>query len=258
MTIIYAWPPIRYVSTLWYEDQPVRRSVSALSGARSVATAGPRRRLAQVGISALSSARDGQGYVDSLRRFLGGGINLVKVVSPAANWWPDHNRAQAPGGYATTPLDWTATGYPLDWAIGPDPLLWFTNTPRVGTATTLDGMPAIRVTGLTVGALACRAWDVIRSYGEPGEGQQATARAVRTVFAVASDDPEEGGVAVIPLHDAIPTGLVSLTDVEVAVFEAEIGMTPQPIGQNWMIQIDLREVLEAEIPDDADEVNPWI
>ncbi len=250
MTVIYHWPPVACVSTMWVERQPVRRSVSALTGQRFVTPVGPRRREAQVGISALSRARDGQGYADSLRRLLRSGVNLVRVSSPAANWWMDHRAAQRPGGLRSSPVQWIdGDGSPVLWHDVSGPVTWVNGPMIFCTATTLSGFPAAAVSGLAPGQLVCRAWDVIRV---TAGGEDHTARALRTVYA------DGAGAAVVPLHDPLPAGRISVTDEETAVFEAEIEAVTQPLASNWIIGVTLREVLPSEIPPGAPEVNPWI
>lgn len=247
--MIYAFPPVAAVSTMWTEVAPVRASRSALSGKRYVSSAGPRRRTAMVLVSALSRARDGAGYSESLKRFLDGGMNLVRLNSSAVNWHLDYLPG-TPGSLFTAPLGWTVGGDPLDWTHDGQPLYWFTGPVLQGTSGTVGGFPAITITGLTPGRLVCRAYDVIRSYAADGS-TTATARAITTVYADAS------GEAVIRLHDALASGVISIGDQESAVFEVEdMPSSPQPLGANWFYEWRFREVLPAEYAG-ATEVNPW-
>ena len=245
--MIYAFPPVAAVSTMWTEVAPVRVSRSAIDGRRYVSSAGPRRRTAMVLVSALARARDGAGYSESLKRFLDGGMNLVRLNSPAVNWHLDACRSTL----RSSPLGWTVGGDPLDWTHDGQPLYWFTGPVLQGTSGTVGSFPAVTITGLTPGALVCRAYDVIRSYATNGS-TTATARAITTVYADAS------GKAVIRLHDALASGVISIGDQESAVFEVEdMPSSPQPVGQNWFYEWRFREVLPSEYAS-ATEVNPWI
>jgi len=198
-------------------------------------------------VSALSGDRDGAGYSESLKRLLDGGVNLVRLNSPAVNW---HLDALSAGGLVTAPVRWEDSEGVMEWTHGGDPLLWFTGPVLVATVTMLDGFAALSVSGLTPGRLVCRAFDVVRVYAA---GVSAgTARVVRTVHA------DNSGVAVIPLHSALPAGIVSIGDQESAVFEAmDMPRSPQPMGQNWFYQWNFREVLADEIPGDTSELDPW-
>jgi len=244
--MIYAFPPVASVASLWTETAPVRVSRSAVDGKRYVSSAGPRRRKAMVMVSALARARDGAGYSESLKRFLDGGMNLVRLNSPAVNW----HLETLP--LATAPLGWTVGGEPLAWTSGGAPLYWYTGPVLAGTATTLGDYAAISLSGLTPGQLVCRAFDVIRSYSADASAT-ATARAVRTVYANGS------GVAVIPLHESLAAGIVSIGDQESAVFEVDgdLPESAQPLGQNWFYEWRFREVLASEHAG-MSEVNPWI
>jgi hypothetical protein len=247
MTVIYAFPPVASVASMWTEIAPVRGSRSAVDGRRFVSSAGPRRRTAMVMVPALAKARDGAGYSESLKRFLDGGMNLIRLNSPAVNWHLDRS-----GPYASAPLGWQVGGAPVAWTVGGDPLYWFSGPVLTATVTTVGEFDAVSVSGLTPGSLACRAYDVLRTYAVSETTTSATARAVRTVYA------DDAGVAVIPLHSALPAGVISIGDQESAVFEVDGDMpsSPQPLGQNWFYEWRFREVLPAEHAG-ASEVNPW-
>ena len=253
MTVIYAWPPLKYTATLLADELPSRSSRGVFSGKDSVSSAGPRRRIVRVTASALSGDQDGAGMSASLNRWLGGRTNLVRRACPSVNRCRDAEDV----GLASTPLIWTEGGAPLAWTEGGDPLLWFTGPAVAVTVTTLNGFPALAMSGLTPGQLVCRAYDVVRVYdsdpeSDPPQTSLGVSNAVKTVFADAS------GSAVIPLHEALPAGIVSVGDTETAVFRVT-DMTPsdQPVSGNWSVSWVLREVLATEIPVDATEVDPW-
>ncbi|WP_127104372.1 hypothetical protein [Pararhodobacter zhoushanensis] len=244
MTVIYAFPPLKYTATLLDDELPSRSSRGVFSGQDYVSSSGPRRRVIRVTASSLSGNRDGAGMSASLNRLLDGGVNLVRMACPSINWCHEARPL------ASAPLTWTTEGDPLEWTDGGDPLLWFTGPALAATVTTLNGFAALALTGLTPGALVCRAYDVIRVYVEGEDG--GASRAVKTVFADASGD------AVIPLFDALPAGIVSVGDTETAVFRVTSrSPSDQPVSGNWMYSWALREVLPDEYPEDATEVDPW-
>lgn len=222
MTVIYAAPPWFTKSSLWSEIAPVRRSRSALDGQRFVSSAGPARRVVSLTVSALAGKRDGAGLTQSLIRLLDGGVNLVRLDEPPVNWTRDRPDA---------PHDLTGGAW-------------------VGAVTTSGGFDAVALTGRAPGEVVCRAFDLIGSY-VAGE-LAATARAVRTVLAGID------GTAVIPLHSALPAGVIRVGEAGTMVAEAtSMPTAAQPIADDWVFPWTFREVLTAEIPEGATEVNPW-
>lgn len=222
MSVIYAWPPLRHQSTVWTHEIPVRSSRGALSGNDYPSSAAPIRRTAQVSCSALAGWRDGAGLCESLNLLLDGGVNLVRFQLPLLNSYRDV---------------WDA---PLDLGGGA----------FVGTMTTLAGFDAIALSGMVPGAVVCRAFDLIGSYVLGVLG--GTARAVSTVIA------DLDGTAVIPLHSALPAGVIRVGETETAIFRA-VSMTPgvQPVSGDWSYSWALREVLSEELLGTEDEVDPW-
>ncbi|WP_190305699.1 hypothetical protein [Roseicitreum antarcticum] len=115
-------------------------------------------------ISALSGARDGAGYSESLKRLLDGGINLVRLTSPAVNWHLDAVAAKMPGGLVSHPSGFRAGDLTAIWrdnvavagGLVVGPML-------IGVPADHRGFPAIALEGLTPRALVCRAHDVVRS-----------------------------------------------------------------------------------------------
>lgn len=224
MTIIYAWPKaLRYTAVLTDEELPVRSSRDVFTGQEYVSSAGPRRRTVQVTASALAANRDGAGICASLNRLLGGRINLVRMDLPPVNWFRERGLA------------------PFDLE-GPA---------MAGTVTTAGPFDAIALTGLAPGEIVCRAYDVLGSYASGTLA--ATARAVRTVRA------ELDGTAIIPLHDALPAGIIRVGEPETGVFRVtSFGRSAQTIGADFPTSWALREVLASEIPAGTMEVDPWV
>jgi hypothetical protein len=246
VTIIYAFPPVASKGREWTEEVRVQRSAYLLSGKRAVSSLGPRRRLAQVQVSALARGRNGAGYSESLKRFLDGGINLVRLYSWPVNWHLD-----ATGAGVSVPMTWTSGAVPLTWTSGAVPMRWFSGPAIRGVAgTDAGGFPILTLSGLVPGALVVRPFDVLRAYPDNGDPSVAV-RAVSLVYADGS------GGAVVRLHDAAVSGTVSVGDSETGVFEATaMPRAVQPVNGDWVYQWDFREVLADEITD-PEEVNPW-
>lgn len=223
MTVIYDWPrALRYTAVLTDEELPNASSRGMFSGRDYVSSAGPRRRTVQVTASALADDRDGAGICASLNRLLGGRINLVRMDLPPVNWYRERG---------ILPLD----------LEGPA---------MVGTVTTSGGFDAIALTGLVPGEIVCRAYDVLGSYVS---GELAgTARAVRTVRA------DLDGAATIPLHEALPAGVIRVGEPETGIFRVTaMSRSAQNPTADFPTSWSLREVLAGEYPDDATEVDPW-
>ena len=248
MTNIYAFPPVGSVGREWTEETRVARSSYLFSGKRAVSSLGPRRRLASLTVSALALGRNGAGYSESLKRLLDGGLHLVRLWSWPVNW---HLDAADMAALLTEPLSWTSGGVPLIWTSGGVPLLWFTGANVQGVAgTDAAGFPILTLSGLPPGQLVLRPFDVVRVFPTAGGASVAA----RGVGAVSSDG---AGAAVVRLHGALPTGTVSLGDVETAAFEVtSMPRAVQPVGADWTYEWGFREVLAAEITDPV-EVNPW-
>lgn len=231
MTVIYAWPrALRYTAFLTDEELPNASSRGMFTGRDYVSSAGPRRRIVQVTAASLyrkhANTRefhsDGAGICASLNRLLGGRINLVRMDLPPVNWY----RARG-----ILPLD----------LEGPA---------MVGTVTTSGGFDAIALTGLVPGEIVCRAYDVLGSY--VSGALAGTARAVRTVRA------DLDGTATIPLHEALPAGVIRIGEPETGVFRVTaMSRSAQNPTADFPTSWSLREVLAGEYPDDATEIDPW-
>lgn len=247
MTTIYAWPPVRYTASLHTVSYPVRRSRGIFSGAEDISAVAAPRRMVQLTVSALAGQhRDGAGLCESMARLLAGGVNLARLVLPSVNLY----RELQP--FASEPFTWTSAGLGMGWTYSGTPFVWMSGPLSPGTvATDLNGFPALALSGLTPGQRVCRAFDSVKTYAA-GVLLGAT-RALRSVVADAD------GNAVVSLHEPLPAGLVSIGGPEEAVFRAT-SMTPsaQPLNSDWSYSWSLREVLEGEIPEDAEEKNPWL
>jgi hypothetical protein len=247
---IYAMPPVRYLAGVISHDHPVAVSTDARTGVEILTGFGASRRIVGVTIQPLAGFRDGAGYMDVLTQLLQG-VHFVRLRLPPINWHLDQSREKAAGGLNNAPLGWVdADGNPVEWTAEGNPALWFANDPAFGTVTTLNGFPAIAVTGLPPNRLVCRAGDTLRSYAV---GVSAgTAQAVTTVFSSGT------GTATIPLLTALPAGVISFFDMgEIVARATQIEAGDQPTGAGWSFRWAFREALPYEYAG-ADEVNPWL
>jgi hypothetical protein len=250
MARIYVMPPVRYLASVISHDLPVSSSTDARTGAEILTAFGAPRRMVGVTIQPLAGFRDGAGYMDVLTQLLKG-FHFVRLRLPPINWHLDQSREKAAGGLRNAPLGWVdENGNPVDWTAGSDPVLWFANDAIFGTVTTLNGFPAIAVTGLPPNRLVCRAGDTLRSFA--GGVSAGTAQAVTTVFSSAT------GAATIPLLTALPAGVISFFDEgEIVARAVQIEAGDQPTGGAWSFRWMFREALPYEYAG-ADEVNPWL
>jgi hypothetical protein len=256
MTKIIAFPPVGATQVQWFLRQPLQRSSGLLTGKRYVSALGAARIEATVAVSALARGRNGAGFSESLWRQIDGGVHLVSLFSPPANW---HLDAQgewgwgAPGGYrglGTNPLQWTSAGASLPWTGGGASLVWFSGSLAAAVPGSDAAGAFVTVSGLPPNTLVIRPAEILRSYPS-GDLEGVATRAITAAY---SDD---GGVAIIRLFAALPAGVVSLGGAERKVFEVtNEPLSNQPVGQNWTINWQFREVFPSEISDPV-EVNPW-
>ena len=249
MTQIYQFPPVGVVSWLPTVERRVRTSRYAPGGEVAVSSDGPARRVIDLTVSALSRDRAGFGYMEELWSLIDGGIGFVRLSVPPVNWHLDWVRLRQSVGNA--PLAWSTGSDPLGWTTNGEPLHWFMNTIRTGTAATVDGQPALTVTGLPPGIVVARPGDIVRVYaGDPDESE--TAR-VRNLVQSGAD-----GTATVILSEALSGGIVSFGDEESAVFRM-VEYSPQAwrVGQNTTVQTRLREALPSEYAGATEGYTPW-
>ena len=248
-TDVIAFPPIGAVGAMWALRAPVGRSQSMLTGKRFVSRIGRARRVAMVAISALSLNRSGAGYSEMLSQYLDGGANLVRLTSYPINW---HLDAQRLAGVRTSqPLGWSAAGDVLEWSAGGQPLSWFSGAVLTGVA----AGDTLTVSGLPAGVMIARPAEFVRVFSAATGPQGATAQIVTEARTNAS------GVAVLRLRTPLPAGAyqgVSIGASESRVFEAvAIPEVAQPVGDNWVLEWQFREVFADEVQGGFTEVNPW-
>lgn len=241
-TNVYAWPPVGVTSALWTVEDPVSRSVSWPTGARRTSSALRRRRLAAMQVSARSSNGAAAGMMEALKRYLRGGVHLVRLTSYPVNAGgapiDDPDRG-------SVPLIWRTDLVPLDWLAAGDELLWVSGTLLSGVSSIVDQVPIITVTGLPPNRLVARAGEFARV---------GTAAAMIAIDA--SSDSE--GEAILRLTDPLPAGVVSIGESETAIFEAtEMGSSARPTRGDWTLSWRFREVFADEIGGELLEIDPW-
>lgn len=239
MVNVYSWPPVAHVAAEWTMIAPVGRSRSMITGASYVSAMQRRRRVARLDVSALSLDRNGAGYMEALKRYLDGGVHLVRLYSTPIIWHLDDNAAQAGRSF---PMSWIVPPASLPWEVPTDGVEWWSggHVPigtASGTTLTVTGLPPLT--------------DVVR----PGE---FVSLGGRTVMVRRPARSSAGGVAVIALVEPLTgSGAVVIGARETAVFEAdEIPRSAQPLGQNWQYSWSFTEVFEDERGPFV-EVDPW-
>jgi hypothetical protein len=237
MTRVIAWPPIAVEASMWTTYAPVRRSRTVFSGERFVASTGPARIRAGFDLLARNCREDGAGTAETLIRLLDGGVNLLRVPSPAVGTQTIAALNRAPGGTYTRRLS---------------PGVWLNHNWQ-GTVTTSGVFDALAFTGLPANRLLVRSGEVVRSLHATSGDSQGTARAIRTTFTNGS------GAATVAIDAPLPAGVISFGDFEERVFEME-GPPPEVWSARtggWSYRFTMTEVFAEEIPSGATEVNPW-
>lgn len=255
MTLVYRFPRVGIQAFDWPAPvQPIARSRSLLNGRRYVTAAKRERRVCSLTVSGLT--RTGAGYMEVLKDYLRGGINLVRLTSIRNPLLeadvPDNQRR-------LTVINWTQgeTDIPLAWQIGsgPTPLAWVTGTALPATVVTDSlGFPAIQISNLPPNRLVARV-------GEFVEGRQdLTVRQVRRVARNAWSDAS--GVAVVRVTRAFTLGTIvgaNLAAEDEGVFEVvgDLPRAPQPAYRDFSYEWEFREVFADEVTGGFTEVDPW-
>lgn len=242
---IYAWPPVGITGWELTTDHGVARSEGTLAGRTLTSSSRPARRLATAVVLGIGPDGAGAGYVESLKDLIKGGEHFVRVECMQALWWNYADRGVGVG--SNLPFEWLSGAGPsaLSWGG----LLWSTSGAAVGTPTTLDGFPALEVSGFAPGAIAAYPHEYIRiTDGTTTQG----ARAVTMTHA------NESGVAVIKLHTAVTiSGAVNVGAHESIVFSTDqMPRSVQNKTGSFNFEWSFREVLPSEYSGHT-EVNPW-
>ena len=245
MVSVYAWPPVGLVAAEWTVIDPIGRSTSLITGGSYVSAAQRRRRVATVDVSALARGRNGAGYMEVLKRFLNGGVNLVRLYSTPINWHLDDLAENAERDRTRDkPISWVGNGDPLTWTQSGQQIQWSTGGYSIeGEARSGN---RLRVTGLPPNQLVAR----------PGEFVAMNGEIAMVVNPAAASG---GGVAMLDLVTPLTgMGPVIIGARETGVFEVD-GMprAMQPLGSNWTYGWSFTEVFEDEGRGPFVEVDPW-
>lgn len=246
-TPVYAWPPVAPVSWDWTLSEPLEESLSLLTGRRYAAAGQRSRRVARLAVG--GAADNFGGYMEALKRLLRGGANLVRLRNYPMVW-----RRIDPTIRSAEPMLWTTGAEALAWQTGADNLAWFTGTVASGAITTVDGLPAITISGLPpntrVGLVGepVTVWASLLSL-------DYTAAQARTLIRDATSNGS--GIATAVMDRAVTvSGRVDL-GFETAAFRP-LGL-PRPqrtVGQQWIYDWDFSEVFPDEVGG-FQELNPW-
>lgn len=243
MTQVYAWPPVKAISRAWTVRDPIAVSQSLITGAEFVSASQRRRRIAVIEASSIFSPHAaGSGYMEALKMLLKGGVNLVRLTRKTTRFdcslAPDNQRG-------AQPIEWIVPPTPFPWVVPPAEIEWFDGEERAGTLTTLNGFPAISVSGLPPETLVAL----------PGE------------FAVIAGSPHmvlkpsysnDVGVAVVALvTQPASGGAVTLGGYDTGVFKVDtLPVVVQPGSGDWSYTWEFTEVFEDERGPFV-EVDPW-
>lgn len=242
MTDIYAFPPVGLVGYEFTVEHGISLSRSLATGRSYVSAVMPERRVATLVVSAMAIHGAGAGYMEMLKRYLRGGLHLVRVRSrPMVG---AHVLSGLDGLRGQVRMFWTDGYKDLTWTEGFKGLEWYEGTPRQGQSRERNGFPGLRVAGLPPNRIVAYPSELVRA------GDQ-TAR----VVTIARTDGD--GVAFLRLDRALPSGDVVIGASETVVYRmAEIPRATVPLGQDWTYQLSLEEVFADEI-DSPREVDPW-
>lgn len=248
MTNVYLWPPVGCIGSEWTRISPVNTSRSMISGRRYVSAHARERRVVSLEATALTNGEMGAGYMEMLKRYLAGGVNLVRLYSYAINRIMDaDDRSEFVRSY---PIHWIDGGEDVTWKDGSADVRWFSGAAITGTASASGGFYYVNVGGLPANALVAMPGEFLTFYRAAGD---VTTQVVAPAYSDAS------GVAVIRVFDALSgTGVVSIGVRDTGVFEAvDIPRSVQPLSGDWSYAWQFREVFSDEVPGGFTEIDPW-
>ncbi len=250
---VYPFPPVTVQGQSWTRQFPVETSRLMGSGAFAISTSQSERRRVSFEVGGIGSNRMGAGYMEVLKRKLGG-VSAVRLYSYPVNFWLDAVKDR--GTRDDDPLFWTSGGSHLGWGG----MLWFSGTIVTGTTSQdSSGQWLLTIAGdsvlspLSPGRLIARPGEFVALYEAeaetPSETETVHRAQVQTAAYVQSD-----GTAIIKLMDEVPL----LTDVRVDVGAADTGVF-FPIGEypsamqtvngvsSWSYTWEFLEIFEDEV-----------
>lgn len=255
---VYRWPPgLAVVGAEWTVDDPVNRSVSALTGRKYLSAAQRRRRVAVLDVD--GAYEMGGGYIEAMKRLLRGGIHAVRLHSHAINLGDQLGR-EVPTG--AEPLEWLTPGISgehLGWSYGGEPMVWFTGayySPNPFPLTLLspnNGMGRADVSGLPPSTDIARVGQFATVFNEAGTAYEARMllRPVRSNGA--------GEASIWTDEPFTAAGNVEFDYRDTGIFlPDELPRVVRPAWSNFRATWSFREVFADEIdPDTFVEVDPW-
>jgi hypothetical protein len=252
---VIAWPPVGVIGAEWTEEAPVERSRSLLTGAERVTAMQRKRRLVRLTVPGLGRTTYDAGYVEMLKRHLGG-VHLVRLTSYPINWHfdqpqplvlrgdvysdlgrtyvvlnglPPNQIVARPADYLTLflPAGATTDPQPVEWLNGTDPLTW-----DVDDSTSPD--PLVWFHGAPYGGTVVQVTSPARS--------DDSGRAVIAIFETVANQTQ-----ITVSYGASDTG-VFRPDVYPRAVQPQLG--------SWSYDWSFREVFADEVGGFV-EVNPW-
>jgi len=241
MTKVFAWPPVGVISHDWTIHAPINVSRSLITGRRWVSAHQPRRRLVDLTVS--GAKHYGAGYMEALKRYLDGGVHLVRLTSCKI---PYGRTDVADAMRQTIPVRWSDGDKRVEWTRPAAPVLFFLGARLSGARVDGGPVPQLRVEGLPTDSLI----------GVPGEFIQF---AGQTYMIAAPARSNKNGVAVVRVAGTITAaeGEVSIGVRESAVFEA-LSIPRGGRAGNAFTPYDwsFREVFADEVGG-FQEIDPW-
>lgn len=249
MVNVYAWPPVATVSKEWTVFDPVGSSYDFFTGAEYVSASQRRRKIATIEASSRFSPHGaGAGYMEALKRYLKGGIHLVRLTHRTRTFTdmllPNSLRS---GEF----VGWIQPSDPVEWVDDDeDRIRWFNGVYNAYTVVSGASVPTVQVTGLTPGAL----------FALPGEFVQIipTSGLTQTVMVMAPVIVNASGVANVRLEvQPSSAGRINFGAIETGVFKADsMPRAVEPSGRDWSYTWNFTEVFEDERGTFV-EKNPW-
>lgn len=249
MVDVIKWPPVGEVAFEISKVDPVSVSTTLIDGQPRFSRYGRSRRVARTSISGIGPNAAGAGYMEMLKEFLQGGVNLTRVTTYSSIW--HFVRASNNAGIENHKLHWTDNTKPLLWTDNSVDLHWWLKDLTVAH-TTDNGWPALRVENLPPNIIVVRPHENISITSIDGLQTQIT----KALKVTKSDS---SGVAIIRVKDTLTiSGQAIIGATEDIVFRP-LGLPRaiQPQLGNWQYDWDFVEAFEDEYAEGFTELNPW-
>lgn len=249
MVDVIKWPKVGEVAFEISKIDPISVSTSLIDGQPRFSRYGRSRRVARTSVSGIGPDAAGAGYMEMLKEFLEGGVNLTRVTTYSSIW--HFVRASNNDRIENYKLNWTDNSNPLLWTDNSVDLHWWNNDLPV-SPTTDNGWPALLVENLPPNIIVARPHENISISSVDGTQTQMT-----KVLRVTKSDAE--GTALIRVRDSLTiSGQAVIGATEDIVFRPlDLPRAVQPQLGNWKYDWSFVEAFEDEYPEGFLEVNPW-